>query len=123
LNDLGVVFARGIAMAAHRLLFVVTLFLVPTAQAAPPENADPALSPWFQSLAVPGTGISCCSIADCRPTEYRAVDDHYEALIDGRWTYVPPRKVLDRTDNPVGRAVVCWTKERGVMCFVRGSET
>jgi hypothetical protein len=31
--------------------------------------------------------------------------------------------VLQRTDNPVGRAVVCWTPERGVMCFVRGTET
>jgi hypothetical protein len=110
-------------MATIRLLFVITLFFVPAAQAAPPDNADPALSPWFQSLAVPGTGISCCSIADCGPTDYRTVGDHYEALIEGNWTYIPPRKVLDRTDNPVGRAVVCWTKEHGIMCFVRGSET
>jgi hypothetical protein len=113
-------------MAAHRLFLPVLIlmsFLATAARAAPPENADPALSPWFQSLAVPGTGVSCCSIADCRPTDYRTVDDHYEALIEGNWTYIPPRKVLQRTDNPLGRAVVCWTKERGVMCFVRGSET
>jgi hypothetical protein len=110
-------------MAAGRFVLIVTLSLTSAAAAAPPENADPALAPWFQSLAVPGTGISCCSIADCRPTEYRMVDDHYEALIEGRWTHIPPRKVLDRTDNPVGRAVVCWTRERGIMCFVRGSET
>jgi hypothetical protein len=113
-------------MAENRFflpLLILMLFLATPARAAPPENADPALSPWFQSLAVPGTGVSCCSIADCRPTDYRTVDDHYEALIEGNWTYIPPRKVLQRTDNPVGRAVVCWTKERGVMCFVRGSET
>jgi hypothetical protein len=110
-------------MANRLLLLIFLVFLAARAEAAPPENADPALSPWFQSLAVPGTGISCCSIADCRPTDYRTVDDHYEALIEGNWTYIPPRKVLQRTDNPLGRAVVCWTKERGVMCFVRGSET
>ena len=46
-------------MAAHRLLLLILLFLATGARAAPPENADPALSPWFQSLAVPGTGVSC----------------------------------------------------------------
>jgi hypothetical protein len=93
------------------------------AVAAPPENADPALAPWFQSLHQPGTGISCCSIADCRPTEYRTIGDHYEALIEDRWTAVPPDKVLDRTDNPVGRAILCWRPSLGIMCFVRGTET
>jgi hypothetical protein len=35
---------------------------------------------------------------------------------------VPPRRILQRADNPVGRAVVCWTPQRGIMCFVRGTE-
>ena len=43
--------------------------------AAPPENADPNLAPWFESLKQPGSGVSCCSIADCRPVEYRLVAD------------------------------------------------
>jgi hypothetical protein len=109
-------------MLAIRFVFAVTLLLIASAYGRPPENADPALAPWFQSLSVPGTGISCCSIADCRPTEYRTVDEHYEALIEDRWIAIPPRKVLQRTDNPIGRAVVCWTPERGIMCFVRGTE-
>lgn len=99
------------------------LALAATAHAQPPPNADPALAPWFQSLRQPGTGASCCSIADCRPTEYRTKDNHYEALIEGKWLVVPPEKVLQRTDNPTGRAVVCWTPQRGIMCFVRGTET
>jgi hypothetical protein len=102
-------------MSRISIVAIALVLLAAGARAAPPENADPALAPWFQSLAVPGTGISCCSIADCRPTDYRTVGDHYEALIEN--------KVLQRTDNPVGRAVVCWTPERGVMCFVRGTET
>ncbi len=91
--------------------------------AAPPPDADPAQAPWFNSLRQPGSGISCCSIADCRPVDYRTVGDHYEAYIEGEWRAVPPDKVLTRADNPTGRAVVCWTKLSGIMCFVRGPET
>jgi hypothetical protein len=92
------------------------------AYGAPPENADPALAPWFQSLRQPETGMSCCDIADCRPTEYRMTGDDYEVWIDNKWMTVPPRRILQRTDNPVGRAVVCWTPQRGIMCFVRAVE-
>ncbi len=73
-------------MLAIRFSLATMLLLIASAYGRPPENADPTLAPWFQSLSIPGTGISCCSIADCRPT------------------------------------VVCWTPERGVMCFVRGTE-
>jgi hypothetical protein len=86
-------------------------------------HADPSLATWFQSLTQPGTGISCGSISDCRETDFRITDNHYEALIEGRWLEVPSDKVLPRTDNPTGRAVVCWTREHGIMCFVRGPET
>lgn len=102
---------------------LVALFAKAPAHAAPPPDADPALSPWFQSLHQPGTGISCCSIADCRPTDYRMTGDHYEAMINGRWVVVPEDKILNRTDNPLGRAVVCWTPQLGILCFIRGAET
>ena len=97
--------------------------LIAPAFAAPPPNADPALSPWFESLRQPGTDISCCSIADCRPAEYRTREDRYEVLIRERWLAVPPDKVLLRKDNPTGAAIVCWTPSSGIMCFVRGPET
>lgn len=93
------------------------------ARAAPPETADPTLSQWFRSLRQPGTGISCCSMADCRTTDYRIVAEGYEALIDGVWLSVPAERVLDHIDNPTGRAVVCYLPSKGIMCFVRPSET
>jgi hypothetical protein len=102
---------------------VAALFLGASATAAPPQNADPALAPWFRSLLQPGTSISCCSLADCRPTEYRIKADHYEALVGSKWLAVPPDKILQRTDNPTGRAIVCWTPQRGIMCFVRATES
>jgi hypothetical protein len=111
-------------VACARNLFAGSAFLLAgSALAAPPENADPTLAPWFQSLRQPGTGVSCCSISDCRQTDFRSVDSHYEVMIEGTWRPVPPDKVLQRMDNPTGRAVVCWTPTLGIMCFVRGPET
>ena len=94
-----------------------------TAAARPPPDADMSLAPWFQSLQQPGTGMSCCSIADCRPTDFRILNGHYQALIEGDWHDVPPEVVLERMDNPTGRAVVCYTPYRGIMCFIKGPET
>jgi hypothetical protein len=108
--------------AASAVGLALSVLAVPAA-AAPPPNADPALAPWFRSLMQPGTGLSCCSISDCRATESRVKNDHYEALIGENWFVVPPEKILDRTDNPTGRAVVCWTPQRGIVCFVRPTES
>lgn len=105
------------------VLCAAAILAAASASAAPPEGFDPTLAPWFQSLRQPGTGTSCCSIADCRATDYRTNGDSYEAFIDDRWTIVPPDKVLQRADNPTGRAVVCWTPARGIMCFVRAADT
>jgi hypothetical protein len=44
-------------------------------------------------------------------------------LINNKWTAVPQDKILQHIDNPVGRAVVCWTPALGIMCFVRATET
>jgi hypothetical protein len=93
------------------------------ASAAPPDNADGTLAPWFQSLRQPGTGISCCSMADCRATEYRTSAVGYEAFIDDKWLAVPADRVLDHTNNPTGRAIVCYMPGRGILCFVRPAET
>ena len=106
-----------------RLLLTAALLLSAAADAAPPADADPALAPWFRSLLIPGTSISCCSVTDCRATEYRIAADHYEALIGERWLVVPADKILQRTDNPTGHAVVCWTPQRGILCFVRATES
>jgi len=120
-------YCLGIRLALLRVvtrLFLTLAILFPTAAGAqPPADADPALAPWFRSLLVPGTSISCCSVTDCRATEYRIEADLYEALIGGTWHVVPPDKILQRTDNPTGHAVVCWTPQRGILCFVRATES
>jgi hypothetical protein len=112
------------SIPAFSLAFLATaLLLTASTDAAPPGNSDPALAPWFQSLRQPETGMSCCSISDCRPVDYRSTGDGYEVFIDGNWLPVPPKKVLQRTDTPLGRGVVCYTPAHGIMCFVRTTET
>ena len=91
---------------------------------APPEGADGALAPWFESLKQPGSGVSCCSIADCRPVEYRLATSGYEALLDARWMRVPDDKILHGKPNPTGRAQLCRSPISGaILCFIPASET
>ncbi len=94
-----------------------------TALAAPPPDADPSMAPWFNSLRQPWTNALCCSMADCRPVDARINGDHYEAFIEGEWRRVPNHLIINRSDNPTGRAVACWTPQAGIMCFIRGPES
>lgn len=103
--------------------------LVPfTALAAPPENADPALGPFYRSLRQPGTGILCCSESDCRTVKTRLHDGREEIFIDknkfpggdNTWVAVPDNRRLAPRDNPTGEPVACWTPGDGVLCFLRG---
>lgn len=96
------------AVIKHVTVIPGILFAVVTA-AAPPQNTplDPKLHAWFESLKRPGMQQPCCSVSDCRFTEYRIRDGHYEVVIDGSPYSVPDRSILYTTDNPTGKAVVC----------------
>ncbi len=113
-----------------RNLGLVLGFVAATAgQAAPPENADPALRDWYEHLREPRSGYPCCSLSDCRTTQARRGPKGWEVLVDQRfrastefWIPVPPEKTLD-IDNPTGRAVACYAPEAGLICFVPGPES
>jgi len=95
------------------------------AWARPPEGItpDPELHGWFESLKLPGTRLSCCSEADCRPADYRMRENGYEAWLDDKWTAIPAHTVLVGQSNPLGRAVVCRTSTGTILCFVPASQT
>lgn len=61
---------------------------------------------FYQKLVTPETKVSCCNLADCRPTSGRAVGDHYEVKIDGSWITVLPSKVV-KTSAPDQGFHVC----------------
>jgi hypothetical protein len=111
-------------VAAFCSLAFMALLAVGALEAAPAENADPSMHGWFESLKQPGSGVSCCSIADCRPVDYKLDVDGYEAMIEARWVRVPDDKVLHGKPNPTGRGVLCRSPISGtILCFVPASET
>ena len=121
---------RGPVKIYRKIPAAVGLVLSEVAIAAPPDNRDPALAPWYESLKQPGSGAPCCSIADCRTAEFRHDRDGYEVLIDGRWKMsapfwarVPPNRIIDGIENPTGRGVVCFAPEAGILCFVPPPES
>ena len=116
-----------------RTLRALGPFLVLILTAAAPEGTDPnsGISEWYRGLRQPDTNMGCCSIADCRPVQYRIVGDSYEFLLDDRfsgvhepkWVPVPAQRILDHTPNPTGSAVACWEPQSGVRCFVRPTDS
>jgi hypothetical protein len=102
---------------------IVLTYVAGHAEAAAPPDADPALAPWFNGLRQPWTNALCCSVADCRPVDSRLHNGRYEALIEGEWRAVPDDHILNRADNPTGRAVACWTPQAGIICFVRAPDS
>jgi len=107
----------------------IAMFCTP-ARALPPDNADPSLAPWFKGLKQPGTGAECCSISDCRAVEVRRDGQGYEVRVDHKWRLssafwlrVPADKILNEPRNPTGGAVLCYTPEAGILCFVPPPES
>ena len=63
------------------IVFIGAIAFLTAAIAAPPEDADPSLEPWFRGLSA-SDGTPCCAIADCRRTTSRLTAEGYEAFID-----------------------------------------
>lgn len=115
-----------------RALLVSVLVLTSSAALAKPPSGGPGpYSAWFRSLTIPGTSLSCCSNADCRPVGFRTRNGHYEAFIDkmqftdgpDEWVRVPESKIIRDKPNPTGSAQACWTRWGNVLCFVLPSMT
>ena len=110
-----------------RYAIAFALVLMPAlAHARPPPGPPGKFSAWFRSLQIPGTSLSCCAEADCRPVSFRMRGGHYQAFIDSThfpdgpnaWVSVPDSKILRDKPNPTGFAQACWTRWGGVLCFV-----
>jgi hypothetical protein len=84
---------------------------------------------FYSKLMRPDTKTSCCNLADCRPTEIRSRDDHYEVKKDGRWIRVPTDKIV-KVAAPDGGAHICappsestsWDPDY-VFCIIMPMET
>jgi hypothetical protein len=117
-------------------LAALALSFVPIAACgAPPENADPALAPWFRTLQNPTTGQVCCGSYDghiMSRGDVRTDGDVYQIRVEDHWWPVPPDVVLNQIANPTGRYVAFYSQTvtmedkataLRIYCFIRPAET
>src|SRR5690242_16932950 len=85
------------ALVAAIALAIILTSLIRTAQGQEGQHgAGHELwhDSFYSGLLRPQYKTSCCSSADCRPTQSRQVGDHYEVMVDGAWLRVPPEVIL-----------------------------
>lgn len=75
---------------------------------------------WFKSLRMPGSGVSCCDISDCKQTDAQwqaggwwAVSRYHKKLVP-----IPPAKVLQKPMSIDGEAYLCEGQAGTIFCFV-----
>lgn len=73
---------------------------------------------WFESLKQPTTGMSCCSIADCRATQAEWRGNRWYAIVMGDWVPIPDDRVLHDKPSIDGDAYVCHGPGGTIYCFV-----
>ena len=137
-NDLGSiarVCRRGALSSGCVMGSVLTTVLLLLSSGSTAHQPGDEFADWFHSLKVPGierplnpADASCCSPErDCQTTDYEVdAAGGYWIKADGERIQVPPDKILQRTDNPTGRAVACLRHVNGhpiVLCFVRPPES
>jgi len=82
---------------------------------------------FYSTLIRKDTKTSCCNLSDCRPTQSRMVNDHYEVKVDGAWVQVP-KEAIQNVAAPDGGAHVCAPAQIGaakgkIYCVVLPPET
>jgi len=96
---------------------------------APALSACAALLIWSTGLRAHEERFCCSPDRDCTTTDYETDAQGNYWVVVGKYherVQVPPDKILQRTDNPTGRAVACWHFINGhpvVRCFVRSPES
>jgi hypothetical protein len=78
--------------------FALVIYFVAAMAHAQEGNFGEGHEHWHESfysrLITPKTRVSCCNLADCRPTSGRQIGDHYEVKVSGEWVRVLPDKVV-----------------------------
>jgi hypothetical protein len=113
------------------LLFAVSVVFIPDVSFAQDGHHGVGHETWhegfYSKLVHKDTKVSCCNLSDCRPTQSRMVDDHYEVMVDGAWLRVP-KEAIQNVSAPDGGAHVCAPVQVGaakgkVYCVVLPPET
>jgi hypothetical protein len=96
----------------------------------PPQD-EPIHEKFYSTWFMPDNPArSCCNKADCYPTEVKIEGSNIFARRreDGKWLFIPARKVERNRDNPDGRNHLCAPPPSAaayspdtVFCFTLGS--
>jgi hypothetical protein len=78
----------------------------------------PSKGEWYRSLVQPGTGASCCDVADCAPARAAYTNGHWVVAGPDGPLDVPPDRILDREPFDGISAYACIVGGK-VYCFVR----
>jgi hypothetical protein len=112
-------------------LWVLTISILPTMSFGQEGHHGAGHDSWHESfystLIRKDTKTSCCNLSDCRPTQSRMVDDHYEVKVDGAWLKVP-KEAIQNVAAPDGGTHVCAPAQVGagkgkIYCVVLPPET
>lgn len=95
------------------ILALLLLWLGP-ATAQPRDKGE-----WFKSLKQPGSGGSCCDIADCKKTEADWRDGRWWAVVQGTWVAIPENTIVTKQYSYDGDAYVCHAPNSRIYCFIR----
>lgn len=112
---------HAVAMLVGIVLFVVGVLWAAAVWAQSGRHGDGHAQHHdeYRDWRTPAGG-SCCSNQDCRPVRaYRDDSGLWRALIDGRWTIVPPTVVLGFTAKD-GNSHICANAAGIILCFVGG---
>jgi len=111
------------------LLFAISVVFIPHVSFARTDITilDTRHEGFYSKLVRKDTKVSCCNLSDCRPTQSRMVDDHYEVMVDGAWLRVP-KEAIQNVSAPDGGAHVCAPVQVGaakgkLYCVVLPPET
>lgn len=117
---------RSALIAAAVLLALAVLSI----GAAVGQDHHPLHRDFYRHWMQPGVHppLSCCNArvevngiesGDCEPTRGRIRNGQWQAWIrqTGRWLPVPDEKIVREPNPNIFDAHVCWTAERGIICF------
>lgn len=116
-------------MKLAAICFAAVLVLGALIAAARAQDHHPLHRDFYRHWRAPDNpNASCCDariekdgtvVGDCEPTQARIVAGRWQAWVRqlGLWLPVPDEKIMKEPNPNIFDAHLCWTKDRGVICF------
>lgn len=120
---------QGAVTVRLAILALYTLFAL-SVYPALGQDHHPLHKDFYHHWRAPDNpNTSCCNarietdgreVGDCEPTQARIVGGNWQAWVRqwGVWLPIPDAKILREKNPNIFDGHLCWTPDRGVICFV-----